>query len=327
MARIQKQTYVDLLTSSFLGESNFVAKSITLDFLYGFENPCIAIVYLNESLNQDSCLARMELSCIQGILFAVKEYQRFYPTVIIFRFVITLINIVSYKLDDFSLDNYSICMEELIEFIGENIDFKLLSEFVNLGYNFKYSCMNQKKVEELFKVYCSVLNKVCNRLLMENIDLLVYQITSLRNTYNVKIEQCSDEKETSILNELCQIFNSVKKNKILFISNEDIESQKIIYDLRKMYDRYDIQQIDKECIYNLDVKYAEKVILLIDLAKEDAKDMLYLCGRLEATVKEDCFLACFYNEEVEEVNKILEVLINRYSKKDDFRSALHKFLA
>ena len=59
MIKVQKQTYLDIIQSTIFSNDSFIAKSITLDLLYSFENPCTSIVYLTDYLNQDYLLGRM----------------------------------------------------------------------------------------------------------------------------------------------------------------------------------------------------------------------------------------------------------------------------
>lgn len=325
MDKIQKETYLNLILSPSFSKNYFIAKSITLDFLYGFDNPCTAIIYLNEYISEDNHVASMGLNCVLGVLLAVEEYKRFCPTVIVHRFLLTLIRIVNYKLDDFTVDNYCLCMRKIIEFIGENINFKLLKKFVDLGAIFIYSDVNNEHVKYVFDVYCYELELACRKLLEENVNLLNYKIVALKNAYLDKTQNEENEKR-EMLDRIYKILDSMNANKLFIVSNVKDKGEYLVNKLRSQNKFLDVQLVEKDETNNISYGYEEKVIFLVDFKENDIKEMLYLCGKVEGAVKKNHFLVCFYNRKEIQDYKILSTLVDCYSDENSFEDRLQKFL-
>ena len=74
MQDVQKKTYLKLIMSEIYSNDAFCAKSITLDFMYQFNNPCLAMLSLTDILNYNTCIAKIGLNCIYGIVLAVQDY-------------------------------------------------------------------------------------------------------------------------------------------------------------------------------------------------------------------------------------------------------------
>lgn len=130
---VQKETYLNVILPNQYSEDSFVTKSITLDFLFGFKSSCSAFATLNECLNENNRLAKIGLNCIYGILIAIKEYSKLCKTTISEDLVSTLINVITYKIDDFNTKNYKDCMKKILEFISENVDFNTITFFFSIG--------------------------------------------------------------------------------------------------------------------------------------------------------------------------------------------------
>ncbi len=326
MLDIQKRTYLNLILSKTCSEEPFVAKSLTLDFLNGFDNPCTAIVYLNESLTEGNQYTRIGLNCAYGILLAVEEYRHFTPTIIIYKFLETLIDFAINKLDDITIKNYETCMAGIIKFIGQNINFRLISNFVKLGHTFIYSDMKNEKIKNIFKVYCETLKCSCEQLLKENRALLCYKIPSLTNTNTVDSEVCTSDEKRQVVDGINKILNSICTTNLLVLSNDEEKRDAWTNKLRKKYDCINVKAVQCCEVYDSLPSNNIKIIVLIDLKRNDYFEMLYLLGRLEGQTSENQLLACFYNTDNFNEYKEFKDLIGRYANEADFESRLNVLL-
>lgn len=327
MPNIQKQTYLDLITTSPFADDRFAAKSITLDFLYGFDNPCTAIVHLNECLCHNNFIASMKFNGFLGVLLAVEEYKHFYSTVIVHRFLLAVIEYIINKSDDYVLDNYVECMKRFIRFIGDNINFKLLANYLDMGEHLTYSKeLNNNNVKEVFNYYCEVLMDACNILRAKNPSLLDYKLSLYKNKYKMKIEENQENHKIEMLTEVYKILNNIDPNKVIIVSNVKEKGAELVNKLRRDHRYLDAQLIEKEKIRETIFNVNEKVIFIIDLKENDSCEMIYLLGRIEEMVSKNHLLALFYDNKEAEKNTFYSELISRYSDSNNFEDRLKTLL-
>ena len=293
MPNIQKSTFINLIMSLPFSEDSFASKSITLDFLYGFDNSCTAIVCLNEYISEDNHLASMSLKCIYGVLLAVEEYKYVYPTVITQKFIMSLINIIIYKLGDSSLTDYLTCMKKILDFIGKNLSFRLLGEYVKLGSFFIYSDLNNGNIKEVFEKYCDTLSSVLSKFIKDDSSALNYKIESFQNMYGDKINSNNDEKEKEVLNRIYNILKNANKCNIYIIANKQDLTGFTINELKNISKLSQIRVLRKESIRSFSYKYEDKIIFLLDFNEDDWSEMLSLLGCVANKVKGGNVFACF----------------------------------
>lgn len=335
MLEVQKNTFHSIILSKTYSDNSFMAKSITLDFLFGFNNPYTAIITLNECLSENNRLAKMGLNCIYGIILGVKEYKEFYQTPIVYDFIRTLINAITYKIDDFCINNYRICMEKIIEFIGENIDFKLIIPFFELVSVFLFCKDDSAEREAVFSKYCKVLDCVCKDLKNKDSRLLSYNLMSVKEELS-EIEL----NENSALNQVNKILHNIynedksemlivsNKSEMLIVSNlkEKNISNSLINKLQRENYLIDVKDVEKESLMRITDFNNIKIILLIDLENEDFGEMLYMLGLMEGKLDKGRLLGCFYNCDKANTEVFLQNLIGRYAIEDNLDDALRKFL-
>ena len=327
MIKVQKQTYLDIIQSTIFSNDSFIASGITLDLLYSFENPCTSIVYLTDYLNQDYLLGRMGVNCVYGIVLAIEEYKKFYPAVIIHRFVDTLITFVSYKIGDTGIRNYKACMSKILEFIGDNLNYKLLRRFVDLGSEFKYIGISGADISEengIFEEYCNILTKTCKRLAEENHALFEYKVLQFKDIYAASESDDSVDKEIdSILKDVCEKRECSKvvvissKNKSLF-SNRLNSLDKEVKVQRMDIDDIDVKSIEKNT----------KVIMLVDIVEDHLDKILFYYGVIKERVSDSNVLICFSKVDDSNVNKndFVKKIISCNADETNFEDRLARFL-
>lgn len=322
---VQKETYLNVILPNQYSEDSFVTKSITLDFLFGFNSPYSAFVTLNECLNENNRLAKMGLNCIYGILLAVKEYSKFCKTAISEGLISTLINVITYKIDDFNTKNYKDCMIKILEFISDNVDFKMITSFFQLANTFLYCEGVNEDREEVFRKYCEVLEYVCEELKRKNAKLLCYSLQSVKAEWNGE-EINNKDSLKQINNILANVYDEKKAddNVLYIISN--IEDCKEVNGIQKKYRKIDVQQLDKENLEGINRGDKCKVLFLIDAQKEDCGEMLYLFGLIEGKLERQQLLGCFYNCENDSSKPICKKLFDRYANENNLDDRLSKFL-
>lgn len=322
---VQRKTYLSIILSNTYSSNSFAAKSITLDFLFGFKNPYTAIVCLNECLNDDNYLAKIGLNCIYGILLAVEEYAKFFQTTIGHKFIETLIEIITYKIEDVSIDNYNLCMEKILEFIGNNINFKLIIPFIDLVNVFLYCEGEHTNRNKIFEKYLNVLDFACKRLLKENSKLLYYKISTIRNELNDK-----NIDKNPIIDKVCNTLNSIYSDnttEVLLVSNVKEKAHSIVNQIQKTYQYINIEFIEKEEVMDsLEADNSLKIIFLIDLNNDDYCEMLYLFGVTKGMMKQNQLFAVFYNTQNHQTNVFLKNLIACYSDDSNFQDKLTNWI-
>lgn len=325
MLEVQKETYLNVILPNQYSDDSFVTKSMTLDFLFGFNNPYLAFTTLNECLNKNNRLAKMGLNCIYGILLAVKEYSKFYNTTIIGDLVGTLINVITYKIDDVETKNYKNCMEKILEFISENVSFKMIKSFFELANIFSFCEGANKDREEVFKKYCDVLECACEELKRKNARLLCYSLQSVKAEWNGE-EINNKDSLKQINNVLANIYDEKKTddNVLYIISN--IEDSKEVSEIQKKYRKIDVHQLDKENLESINRGDKCKILFLIDAQKEGCDEMLYWFGLMEGKLERQQLLGCFYNCENDSSKPIYKKLFDRYANENNLEDRLSKFL-
>ena len=330
MIEVQKQTYIDIIQSTIFSNDPFIAKSITLDLLYSFENPCTSIVYLTDYLNQDYLLGRMGVNCVYGIVLAIEEYKKFYPTVIIHRFVDTLITFVSYKIGDTGIRNYKACMSKILKFIGDNLNYKLLHRFVDLGSEFKYIGISGTDISEengIFEEYCNILEKTCERLSKENHALFEYKVLQFKDIYAASESDDSvDKKINSILKDVCEkrdcsevVVISSKNNSLSSNTLNSLDKElKVLW-----LDIDDIDDIDAKSI-----KKNTKVIMLVDTVEDHLDKILFYYGVIKERVNDSNVLICFSKVDDSDANKndFVKKIISCNANETNFEDRLARFL-
>ena len=314
MQEIQKQTYSKLITSKTFASDAFYAKSITLDFMYQFDNACIAMLSLTDILCEDNCIGKIGVKCIYGIVLAVNEYFRYTQKVIMTRFLDVLLDGVIYKITDISLDDHDDCMVNIMEFITQNKDFHLLYPYFEIIRPLKFSDLENKKIKKVYDSYCQNLRKVCDRLMNQNEKLFFYKLNGIKNLYK---PFRNDER----LSDFMQIIDQYSKeitSRVYILSNDSSRTTGFEERLRKDFNEsissLEIGEIDKV------VNEKCKVILILDFEQGIKNEMLYYLGKLEGMLStRKSFLAIFYGCSTETVknNHAISELINRYLKGDD----------
>lgn len=321
---IQKQTYISImLLNSFL-EDAFLAKSATLDFLFGCSNSCTAIMSLNECLSEDNHLAKMGLNEVYGIVLAVEEYKELFSVTIIHKFIITLINVISYKIGDTSIENYETCMNKILNFIGDNIDYDLISHFLRVSLEFIYCEKSQK--EKIFDTYHKVLEKSCKRLKLKNSKLFFYKIDAEKNMIVENINNNEDEDSKKILEKIYEVINDVSCNDmIMVIDNDENLGAYVQEHINKVVPSDCVNHIeDRSKILKLCFDEYDKMILAVNCNKRDFFEMMYYLGKLEEKMEIGHLLVCFDNND--SGNVYLQKLVDRYSDKASFPNKLKKLL-
>lgn len=324
MPEVQKETYLNIILSKACSENYFIAKSSTLDFLFGFENPYSGMVYLNECLNEDNQLAKISLNSIYGILLAVKEYKEFHQTSVIYRFVKTLIDVLNYKIDDTSISNYKECMEMILEFIRQNINFKLIIPLFELSKIFQYYEGKNDQRETILKKYCNVLKDACNELQKENTKLLCFKLERLKKELN---EQ--ELSPDSILSQVNNIINSIfqnSKKKLLIVSNIENEKDSLANNILKENEQIEVSVVEKEEIKDIRLDDSLRVLFLIDFKNDDFGEYIYWFGVMEGKMEKNHLLGCFYNPEIINTNVTYQKLIDRYADKHNLDDKLTNLL-
>lgn len=314
MQNIQKQTYSKLIRSTIYSDDIFCAKSITLDFMYQFKNPCIAMLSLTDILNYDNCVAKIGLKCIYGIVLAVGDYFKYTQKVIMSNFTKTLIDGVMYKIADIAINDYDNCMISIMQFISQNVDINLLRPYFELIRPFKFSELESDKIKRVYEAYCQTLRQVCNRLLKENKKLFFYKLGGIKSFYE---SFRSDKRLGDFIEILDEFFDKIA-GKVYILTNNSSEFAGIETQLRKEFgdNIFNLEYDDIDCILN--EKY--KVLFILDFKKENVIEMLYYLGKLEGVLRtEEKFIAVFYNCSTEyvETNPGIKKLIDRYIQGDN----------
>lgn len=322
---VQKETYLNVILPNQYSEDSFVTKSITLDFLFGFKSPYSAFAILNECLNENNRLAKIGLNCIYGILLAIKEYSKLCKTTISEELVSTLINVITYKIDDFNTKNYKYCMKRILEFISENIDFKTITFFFQLANTFSFCEGTNEDREEVFIKYCDALEYACEKLKRKNARLLCYSLLSVKAEWNG--EEINNKDSLKRLNNILANAYGEKKtddNKLVIISN--LEDSNVVNIIKKKYRKIDVQQLDKENLDRINREDKNKILFLVDTQKEDCDEMLYWFGLIEGQRDHQQLLGCFYNCENDSSKPICKKLFDRYANENNLEDRLSKFL-
>lgn len=309
MQDIQKQTYSKLIMSKIYSEDAFCAKSITLDFMYQFNNPCIAMLSLTDILNHDNCIAKVGLKCIYGIVLAVEDYFKYTQKVIMSKFTKTLIDGVVYRIADTSLEDYEDCMIKIMQFITQNADINLLYPYFELIRPFRFSDLDNDKNKRVYEAYCLNLRQVCNRLLKENERLFFYKLNSIRSLYEPFRH---DKNLHEFIKVIDEVFDKIV-DRVYILSNNNNKFAGIETQLRKEFGEK-IHNLEKDEIDNITIEKC-KVIFILDFEQEDRNEMLYYLGKLEGELKTNgMFLAIFYGCSTPhvETNPVIKKLIDRY---------------
>lgn len=324
MQGVQKKTYLDLILLNKDCNKSLITKGITLDYLYGFEDASTAVVYLNKCLSESNCVAKMGLNCIYGILLAVEEYQKINPTIIIYKFINTLIYVVEGKIEDVTIENYYNCMDKILEFIGRNINFKSFNELIRISETFSLCEDNDEMKNRVLKKYCEILELSCIKLKQENRNLFNYIISNKKEEFyeNGFLEESILDKTYSILD---KIYIGDRK-KLVVCSNEDEKRDIVIREIKQSNRVEDVEciEMDKISIYSMAENV--KVLFLIDGLADNFLEILYLFGKIEGKIGEEKILACFYNTEEVSKKQIVRELLDRYSTEDNFDDKLINFL-
>ena len=329
MSLIKKQTYIDLILSRNCNSDYLIAKSMTLDFLYGFENPYEAIVNLNKYISENRCMTRIRLSSIYGIILAVETYREFFPTVITDQFILTLMNIFNQKIYATSLDSYDEHMEKLISFIGDNITFKSMPSFMDkIGKLFIHLGTDEELIDIVFEHYCTVLKRILLKLMDKDRDILKYKIGSYQKVFLLEANNQNNEKAKLILEVLDSAIENKKLRRIHISSNTKPEIVEHVKERISYMDDIEIEEIALERFSKDDFDDNSRAILLIDVEEEYSLNMLYLCGILEGRMDESRFLPCFYNIEAESVkdNVYIKELFSRFANENNFEEKIRVFL-
>lgn len=324
MLEVQKETYLNIILSNTYSDDSFAAKSITLDFLFGFKNSDTAIISLNECLNEDNHLAKMGLNCIYGILLAVKEYGTFYKPTTVYEFVRTLINILTYKIEDVLIDNYKDCMEKILEYISENVDFKLIVPFFELANIFSFCEGSDEKRDEVLNKYCKALDYACKKLMRKDSKLLSYNLLSVKEELKEK-----DKDKNSFLNHINTILSYIydgDRKELLIISNMENGVANMVNNLKKNHQQKDIRIIDTEELGKIQQTNNSKVLFLIDFEESNFDEFIYWFGMMEGKLERNQLLGCFYNCEKVSKRMLYKTLIDRYTNENSMTDKLTKFL-
>lgn len=323
MQGIQKQTYLKLIMSKIYSEDAFCAKSITLDFMYQFDNPCIAMLSLTKILNYDNCIAKVSLKCIFGIVLAVEDYFKYNQKVIMSKFTNTLIDGVVYRIDDTFIEDYEDYMIKIIQFITQNVDFNLLYSYFELIRPFKFSNLENSKNKSVYEAFCQNIRQVCNRMLIENEKLFYYKLNIIKSRYEFFRNDENMKEFIKVIDEVCdKIIDQV----YIFSNNSNIfagiETQ-LRKDLGENIHNLEKDEVDKI----INEKY--KVIFILDFQKDDFNEMLYYLGKLEAKLRSNnMFLAIFYGCSASHVkgNPAIKRLIDRYIQGENAEIVYGKIL-
>lgn len=314
MQDIQKQTYSKLIRSEIYSDDVFCAKSITLDFMYQFNNPCIAMLSLTDILNHDNCIARIGLKCIYGIVLAVDDYFKYTQRVIMSKFTKTLIEGVVYKIADISLEDHDNCMINIMQFITQNVDFNLLYLYFDLIRPFKFSDLENDKIKRVYEAYCQSLRQVCNRLLKENEKLFFYKLNNIRSLYE---SFRNDTRLQCFIKVIDDFFDKIV-DRVYILTNNSSKSAGVETQLRKEFGEK-ICNLEKDEIDNI-INEKCKVIFIFDFEQENKNEMLYYLGKLEGALKtKEMFIAIFYgcSTQYVETNPAIKKLTDRYIQGDN----------
>lgn len=323
MQNIQMQTYSKLIRSKIYSDDTFCAKSITLDFMYQFNNPCIAVLSLTDILNYDNCIAKIGLKCTYGIVLAVEDYFKYTQKVIMSKFTKTLIDGVVYKITDISLDDHDDCMINIMQFITQNVDFNLLFPYFELIRPFKFSDLEIDKTKRVYEAYCQYLRQVCKRLLKENEKLFFYKLNGMRGLYESfrkdsrlqDFTKVIDEFLDKIVEQVCVLTNNSSKSAMLQTRLQNDFGDRIC--------NLEIDEID-----NI-INEKCKVIFILDFEQENKSEMLYHLGKLEGALgKEEMFIAVFYgcSTKFVESDPTIKKLIDRYIQEDNLDNMYGKIV-
>lgn len=323
MQDIQKQTYSKLIRSKIYSDNAFCAKSITLDFMYQFNNPCIAMLSLTDILNHDNCIAKIGLKCIYGIVLAVDDYFKYTQKVIMSKFTKTLIDGVVYKIADISLDDHDDCMINIMQFITQNVDFNLLYPYFELIRPFKFSDLGIDKTKRVYDAYCQNLRQVCNRLLKENEKLFFYKLNGMRSLYESFRVDTRLQDFTKVIDDF---FDKIV-DRVYVLTNNSSKSAGFETQLQKDFGER-IRNLEKDEIDNI-INEKCKVIFILDFEKENKNEMLYYLGKLEGALRrKEMFIAIFYgcSTEFVKTNPAIKELTDRYIQGDNFENTYGKIV-
>lgn len=320
MRDVQKQTYLKIIMSKVYSEDAFCAKSVTLDFMYQFNNPCVAMLSLTDILNYDGCIAKIGLKCIYGIVLAVEEYFKYMQKVIMSNFTRTLIDGMAHKIDDTFIDDYENCMINIMQFVSQNAEINLLYPFLELVRSFEFSNLDNDKTKKVYDVFCQCLKHICHRLMNENKKLFIYRLTGIKCRYE---HYRNDDRLWDFI-KLLDEFSNESDNQIYFLSNNSDKSAELELRLSKEFEGK-IQTLQK---YEIDdFKFERcKVIFILDFEQEDAEEMLYYLGKLEGILgTHDTFLAVFYNCSAQQVKTSpgIRKLVDRYIQADEYKKIVN----
>ena len=323
MQDIQKQTYSKLISSKIYSDDTFCAKSITLDFMYQFNNPCIAMLSLTDVLIHDNCIAKIGLKCTYGIVLAVDDYFKYTPKVIMSKFTKTLIDGVVYKIADISIDDHDDCMINIMQFIAQNVDFNLLYPYFELIRPFRFSDLQIEKNKRVYDAYCQNLRQVCDRLLKENEKLFFYKLNGIRSLYESFRNDTRLQDFTKVIDEF---FNKVV-DRVYVLTNNSSKSAWLQNHLQKEFGER-ICNLENDEIDNI-INEKCKVIFILDFEQENKSEMLYYLGKLEGILrKKEMFIAIFYGcfTEFVETNPAIKKLIDRYIQGENLENKYGKIV-
>lgn len=282
MSSIQKSTYTDLISTSVYTENAFLARSITLDFLYSFENSYLAIFELTNALNEDRKLARLGIKCIHGIVLGVESFTLQTTAVVSTKFIDTLILAVRYKVDNPSLPEYVKCMNKILDFISKNMELQLLNAFFSLVESFVYCEWEKNGNIEVFNLYCVAVSNACRKLMKRDRRTFLYYISKFRSQY---MEFENDE----ILKNFCEVLKQFENEKIGYIISNDKDLVNKEYGNRMIEDGYSLIECE-DAIREIKENKNVKILFVINFNKSDYSYILYYLGKLKAILKENVVL-------------------------------------